>query len=558
MTKRTTATAVSCSPGSVALNEGSSCTATVSDTDGGTKSFPSGSVSFGSDNPGTFAPGTSCTLAQVGATSTSSCSVTYTPTANAGTHKLSGAYSGSATHKISDGSFDLTVTKRTTATAVSCSPGSVALNEGSSCTATVSDTDGGTKSFPSGSVSFGSDNPGTFAPGTSCTLAQVGATSTSSCSVTYTPTANAGTHKLSGAYSGSATHKISDGSFDLTVTKRTTATAVSCSPGSVALNEGSSCTATVSDTDGGTKSFPSGSVSFGSDNPGTFTPGTSCTLAQVGATSTSSCSVTYTPTANAGTHKLSGAYSGSATHKISDGSFDLTVTKRTTATAVSCSPGSVVVSQNTTCSATVSDTNAGAKSPPSGNVTFSSSGVGTFTAGTGTFTAPSTCALAPAGPASSTCSVTYTPSSASSTTHTITGAYQGTALHKTSSGTFAVAVGKRSTTTSVGCNPLLTVISTSSTCTATVTDTEAAGTKSAPAGMVTFSFYNATTSSTTSSSCPLSPQTASSSSCSATYSSVVPAVVTVTGAYSGSDVHKPATRPRSPCTSSSTIRRADS
>ncbi len=162
MTKRTTSTAVSCSPGSVALNEGSCARRPSPTPTAGAKSFPSGSVSFGSDNPGTFAPGTSCTLAQVGATSTSSCSVTYTPTANAGTHKLSGAYSGSATHKISDGGFDLTVTKRTTATAVSCSPGSVALNEGSSCTATVSDTDGGTKSFPSGSVSFGSDNPGTF------------------------------------------------------------------------------------------------------------------------------------------------------------------------------------------------------------------------------------------------------------------------------------------------------------------------------------------------------------------------------------------------------------
>ena len=243
---------------------------------------------------------------------------------------------------------------------------------------------------------------------------------------------------------------------------------------------------------------------------------------------------------------IKGAYGGSALHDTSAGSDSITVTKRSTSTSVSCVPAAIVVSQNTTCSATVSDTNSGDKSAPSGNVTFSSTGAGTFSAGTGTFTAPSTCTLAPAGPASSTCSVTYTPSNASSTTHTITGAYQGSAVHTTSSGTFDVAVGKRSTTTSVACSPLLTVINTSSTCTATVTDTEVAGTKTAPAGTVTFSFYNATTTATTISGCTLSLQTASSSSCSATYSSAVPAVVTVTAAYNGSNVHKPSSSTAEP------------
>ena len=86
------------------------------------------------------------------------------------------------------------------------------------------------------------------------------------------------------------------------------------------------------------------------------------------------------------------------------------------------------------------------------------------------------------------------------------------------------------------CNPLLTQVGTSSTCTATVTDTQAAGTGTPPTGTVTFTFANSTTGTTTQS-CPLSASGARASSCSVTYSSPVPAVVTVTAAYGGSNVH---------------------
>ena len=91
----------------------------------------------------------------------------------------------------------------------------------------------------------------------------------------------------------------------------------------------------------------------------------------------------------------------------------------------------------------------------------------------------------------------------------------------------------------MSCNPLVNPITTNSSCTATVTDTEAAGTKLPPTGTVTLSFYNATTNATTNLPCTLSPASATSSSCSVTYSSSVPAVVTVTASYGGSDVHKP-------------------
>ena len=55
---------------------------------------------------------------------------------------------------------------------------------------------------------------------------------------------------------------------------------------------------------------------------------------------------------------------------------------------------------------------------------------------------------------------------------------------------------------------------------------------------MTFTFVNSTTG-TTSKECTLSPAGSAASTCNVTYSSTSPAVVTVTAAYVGSDVHKP-------------------
>ena len=161
--------------------------------------------------------------------------------------------------------FALTVTKRSTSTTVTCSPASVAFGQASTCTTVVSDSDSGTKSFPTGTVTLSAAPAasGTFSS-TTCTLAQVGATTTSSCDVTYTPSANAGTHTINASYGGSAAHAVSsdaDG-FALTVTKRSTSTTIAC-PASLALHEtGSPARATVSDTDAGDKAAPTGSVTF--------------------------------------------------------------------------------------------------------------------------------------------------------------------------------------------------------------------------------------------------------------------------------------------------------
>src|SRR5205809_454445 len=90
----------------------------------------------------------------------------------------------------------------------------------------------------------------------------------------------------------------------VTATLRTTSTTIVCSPGTVAINQASTCTATVVDTNGAGSSTPAGSVAFTATGPaGTFSA-TSCTLVS------GSCSVTFTPSA-AGTATISGTYTAS-------------------------------------------------------------------------------------------------------------------------------------------------------------------------------------------------------------------------------------------------------
>jgi hypothetical protein len=208
------------------------------------------------------------------------------------------------------------------------------------------------------------------------------------------------------------------------VTERSTATTVSCETPR-AMNQGSLCTVTVTDTDAGTPSAPTGSVDFTRSGVGSGTfSAASCALGTpIG--SSSSCSVTYTPTAGAGTHTVAGTYNegSSGLHATSNDSFDIDAYLRATETTVVCSPMSVQLGSPTTCTATVKDIElVGAPSDPAGNVTFTSSGLGTF--------ASTTCTLVPDGNAStftSHCSVTYTPSTTG--TPTITAQYEGSDVH---------------------------------------------------------------------------------------------------------------------------------
>jgi hypothetical protein len=210
-----------------------------------------------------------------------------------------------------------------------------------------------------------------------------------------------------------------------------TSTSVSCSPGTVAVGQSTTCTATVTDTASGGQTTPTGTVSFSSDSSGTFSPGTSCTLS--GSGSSASCSVSYAPSSvNSGTHTITADYGGDSTHATSSGATTVTVTKRSTSTSVSCAPGTVAVGQSTACTATVADTGTGTQTTPSGTVSFTSSGPGSF--------GGSPCTLSGSGPSAS-CTVAYMPgASGTLRSDTITASYSGDSTHQTSNGSTAVAV----------------------------------------------------------------------------------------------------------------------
>src|SRR5207247_368809 len=398
-----------------------------------------GTVSWTSDGAGTFSAA-SCTLDATG-----ECSVSYTPTAvGTGTHKITGSYGGDPKHATSSGSFNEAVATRTSGTSVDCVPPSVPVDGSTTCTATVSDTAGTGASTPTGTVSWTSDGAGTFSAA-SCTLDASG-----KCTVNYTPTAvGTGTHKITGSYGGDAKHATSTGSFDEAVGRRATATSVSCTPPSVAVDSSTACTATV--TNGSGANIPTGTVSWTSDGTGTFSAA-SCTLDATG-----KCTGNYTPTAaGTGTHKLTGSYGGDAKHATSTGSFDEAVGRRATATSVSCAPPSVAVDSSTACTATV--TNGSGANIPTGKV-------GRATCRERTFSAAS-CSL----DANGKCTVNYTPKTGGSGIHKLPGSDGRNATHATSTGSFDEAVGRRATATSVSCTPPSVAVDSSTACTATVTN----------------------------------------------------------------------------------------
>src|SRR5438552_1262764 len=209
-------------------------------------------------------------------------------------------------------------------------------------------------------------------------------------------------------------------------TPRSTSTVVSCVPSTVVVDQSSTCTATVTDTQvAGTKSDPGGNVNFTiQTGPGSLSAA-SCSL-DGGVNTTdgiSTCSVDYTPSGvGTGTHTVKGAYQGTATHDVSDDTDNVTVNKRSTTTSVDCQEPAVV-GQDRTCTVTVTDTQSAATPPdPSGTLTFSiSAGPGSFTPAAGT------CSLnggVNTTDGISTCTVVYTPSAYGTGTHNIRASYR--------------------------------------------------------------------------------------------------------------------------------------
>src|SRR2546428_425748 len=346
-------------------------------------STPAGSVAItkGGTATGTFSA-CSSPLTVVNAT-TASCTATVTPSTT-GTITANGVYTPSDNVQSSSTSTiinTVTVGLRATSIVVTCSPASLVVGQQVTCTADVNDVAAGTRSTPVGTVSFSNGGSATPLGAFSGTCVSFNATD-SRCTATITPTSTGNIIDSSSYTATDGVHSNSGPATSNTVTvgTRATSTVVTCAPSSVAVGQVITCTVFVKDNiSPGTASTPAGSVAITKDGTATGTfSACSSPLTVVNAT-TASCTATVTPS-------TTGSIIGSATYTPSDnvhsGSSGTSNTvnvggTRATVIVVTCSPASVVVGQQVTCTADVNDVAAGTRSTPVGTVSFSNGGSAT-------------------------------------------------------------------------------------------------------------------------------------------------------------------------------------
>jgi len=268
----------------------------------------------------------------------------------------------------------------------------------------------------------------------------------------------------------------------------TDAITVKCSPSSISLGSSTQCTATVSGNS------PGGSIRWTSDVMGTFSS-SSCTLLS------GACHVSYTPSSASSPVTISASYGGDANNAPVSGSFTLAVAAAHTTTTVTCSPATVTIGGNTTCTATVKGQG------PTGVISWASNSGGTFQ--------PTVCILT-----SGSCSALYLQSSVS--TATITGVYSGDSNNQGSSDTFVLTIAKAATKTSVVCTPSSIFVGFSTSCLAAVRGYSPTGTAtfSLSGGLGTFSPANGQ--------CSLSL-----GNCSVSFKSNSTGTITIASAYGG-------------------------
>src|SRR5437667_147162 len=237
----------------------------------------------------------------------------------------------------------------------------VVVNQASTCTATVTDTNATSSTSPVGTVTFSTSFAGSFDT-SSCTLV-AGSAASATCHVLFTPSAS-GTASVSSVYTSTdATHDASSSSgFSIAVNLRTTSTTISCSS-PVALPDSSNCFVTVTDTDVGTPIRPftvlPDRLDLVTNSTGTFSSVnsfTNCATLDAGG-NFQSCTFSYAPSV-VGHHSVTVDYLGDSVHSTSSEFFDIAVTSalHPTSTSVSCALSTVVVGQITTCITTVNYT----------------------------------------------------------------------------------------------------------------------------------------------------------------------------------------------------------
>lgn len=200
----------------------------------------------------------------------------------------------------------------------------------------------------------------------------------------------------------------------------------------------------------------------------------------------------------------------------------------TTSTGLSCQPDSVATGSAMNCTVTVTDTATSAPSAPTGTVTFSPS------PDAGSFSDSGSCTLGTPTATSASCTIDFTPTEGGG--YTLSAEYGGDPTHVESLGSASVnAIDPTSIV--LRCDPRTMPINTSTTCTATLTDTD---TPDAPTGEVRFTSDPDTGNFAGGDECPWSPASSGAggtATCRISFSPSAKGNYTLTASYGGDYEH---------------------
>jgi len=223
-----------------------------------------------------------------------------------------------------------------------------------------------------------------------------------------------GVYSYGATYSGDSNYLGAPSGCEPLAIQTPTTSLLVCLPFAGAAGVPESCTVLVANNDLHYDVRPSGTVTFSGGPSGMPA---SCVLSP-GSGIINACSVSWTPASGTeGSYSITAYYGGDTTHAPSSAHTSLAIFKRVVSVSVSCSTP-LARNTPTTCTVTVKDIAPGTPITPTGAVSFSSSGPGTFSS--------TSCTLSGGG-STATCHVTFTPTSKG--TYTITASYAGDADH---------------------------------------------------------------------------------------------------------------------------------
>ena len=428
-----TATSVSCSPGYVAVDSSTTCTATV------TGDSPSGTVTFtSSSGTGTFTPSSGqCTLLSSG-----SCSVSYSDSV-AGSPNIIASYGGDSNNGPSSNIFSLILLASGTVVETVTTTSSVTSFSTQTVTSTVTSVSSTTETDTVTTVSIPPPVTTTTTVTTPTTTTETATETSTQTSTVTTPTTTTETSvttftsptTLTTTNTVTSSTTISTTSTATTSILVPTSSSVTCqtnSPGPK-NNQQIHCQDVVSAGDQGVLQ---GTVSWSSsDSIGTFA-NERCN--QQGPSDQVTCQADYIPR-SASTQTISAAYSGDDSHASSTGTYTFFVgtqsSSNAVAVAVTCRQTFVNVGDPEGCTATILSANGIA---PTGTISWSSTDAGTFSQVKCNPQPPATPPHVPNSNQPLVCTSQYKSTSAGE--QVVTASYSGDSLHSSSSNTFTVFV----------------------------------------------------------------------------------------------------------------------